>query len=119
MDNCGNSSVFCWYLLQLSKDRGIALMKLSTALRVTHTFKALSHRFLGYYTPSDLRFYSLSTGSRPSYYYYLYIQETLPQTNHTPFSHLSPGLILNSKYVDAFPRKDLYKNEKMRMRAAA
>jgi hypothetical protein len=86
---------------------------------VTHTLKRVSHRFFSYFTPSDLRFCSLSTDSKPGYYYYLYIQETLPQTNYTSASSSKPGLILNSESVDAFPRKEFYKTEKMRMRAAA
>jgi hypothetical protein len=81
---------------------------------VTHTFGHFLHTNQAINTPSDLLFYPLSTDISPSYYYYLYIQETLPQTNPSAFR-----LILNTRSGDASPRDISNKTEKMRMRAAA
>ena len=119
MDNCGQSVFFCWYLPTKFQDWGVAVVSFLYFLIVTHTFAAVTHRIFSYSTPSDLGFCTLSTDIQPGYYYYLYIQETLPQTNHTALGHLKAGLILNSQSVDAFPREEFYKTEKMRMRAAA
>ncbi len=82
--------------------------------QLTHTRGLLFHTVSTSNTPSGQGFYQLSTDNKPGYYYYLYIQETLPQANHTTF-----GLILGAISVDAFPRDVFNKNEKMRMRAAA
>jgi hypothetical protein len=81
---------------------------------LTHTRGLLFHTFSSTNTPSDLRFYPLSTDIGPGYYYYLYIQETLPQTNQSAF-----GLILSARSGDASSKNILKKTEKMRMRAAA
>lgn len=81
---------------------------------VTHTFGHFLHTNSAINTPSDLGFYPLSTDINPGYYYYLYIKETLPQTNPLTF-----GLILNARSVDASSRDNSNKTEKMRMRAAA
>jgi hypothetical protein len=81
---------------------------------LTHTHGLLFHTYSSANTPSDLRFYPLSTDIEPGYYYYLYIQETLPQANHLTFR-----LILGANSVDALPRDIFTKTEKMRMRAAA
>jgi hypothetical protein len=82
--------------------------------RLTHTRGLLFHTVSTLNTPSDQGFYQLSTDNKPGYYYYLYIQETLPQANHPTF-----GLISGAINVDAFPRDVFNKTEKMRMRAAA
>ncbi len=89
-------------------------MKKRVIARLTHTFGPLTHTFSYLNTPSDLRLYKLSTDITPSYYYYLYIQETLPRANRSVFR-----LISGANSVDASPRDIFNKTEKMRMRAAA
>jgi hypothetical protein len=81
---------------------------------LTHTFGLLTHTYPSLNTPSDLGFSLLSTDITPGYYYYLYIQETLPRANRSAFR-----LISGANSVDASPRDIFNKTEKMRMRAAA
>jgi hypothetical protein len=85
-----------------------------TSAGVTHIKRLVTHTGFSLNTPSDLGFYSLSTEINPGYYYYLYIQETLPRANYTPLR-----LISGYESVDAFPRDISSRTEKMRMRAAA
>ena len=89
-------------------------MKKPVSARLTHTFRLLTHSYSSLNTPSDLGFCSLSTAITPGYYYYLYIQETLPRANRSAFR-----LISGANSVDASPRDIFNKTEKMRMRAAA
>ena len=89
-------------------------MNKTVSARLTHTRARLTHTASASNTPSDQGFCQLSTDNKPGYYYYLYIQETLPQANHP-----TVGLISSAVSVDAFPRGVFNKNEKMRMRAAA
>ena len=52
-------------------------------------YKQLIHTFLTEKHGFEQDFLSLSTDTAPSYYYYLYIDETRPQTNPTGKSGLS------------------------------
>ena len=87
--------------------------------RFTHSFNLLTHSFFRPKPLSEQGFYPLSTDFPSTYYYYLYIQETLPQANPTPTQDGFRGNVAGLFLSDLNHTQSTYGCEKTRSRAAA